>query len=149
MTEHEPSRHSAEGRTRLPGRGAVFVSVGLSILGSAWLLVVPAISRIELVERLGSPTLERTTTEVALTAEHGWRAILLLALPVLIAVAPLVPSRARYARLARVVAAALLIAFAGITAASIGLFFGPSAAVMALAAARGWRRLDDFAPTEP
>jgi hypothetical protein len=75
------------------------------------------------------------TDRQSLVAQSGWGAVLGLAVPVLVAVAPLlVPARHR--RWATIVAATLLTLGALVSAASVGLFYLPSAALLVVSAVR-------------
>jgi hypothetical protein len=63
---------------------------------------------------------------------NGWWVLIVVALPVVVALASLVLDR----RPVRIVAAVLLWAFSIITGFSVGLFFMPAALAMTIAAAR-------------
>lgn len=74
----------------------------------------------------------------SLVAQEGWAVALALAVPVLVAAAPLL-APARYRRWVTIGSAVLLTAGALISAASVGLFYLPSAALLVMAAIRAGR----------
>ena len=97
------------------------ISFGLTLLVSCLLLVVPVYT----ITSSESPSVRHAT----LLSVNGPRAVLGLAVPVLIALVPiLIPKFS-----ARIIAGLILIAFAVISGFSIGLFYFPSAIMMLMA----------------
>jgi hypothetical protein len=117
----------------------VLISLSLAVLASISSLVMPAYSG---MTRLESPagrevlpppqneTLAHPAGDTTLVEVNGPRTYLFLAIPVAVAGLPLL---LRF-RAARILSAALITGWVVISAASIGLFYIPSAAVMVWAA---------------
>lgn len=108
---------------------------GLGTVLALWpLLIVPALSSgAEVVDEQGGFVRDdRSNLEI-----QGPILLVVLIVPVVIASAPLVLSRTPVAEPARLVAASLLAAGAVVAIASVGLFYIPSVAALAIAYATG------------
>lgn len=114
----------------------VLISFFLAVLASVWGLVVPAytgttVREIPANQESSSPPQTETQVHPAqrttLAESNGPRTYLLLAIPVIVAGMPLL---FRF-RAVRVFSAVLLLVWVAIGIASIGLFYIPSAVVMA------------------
>ena len=73
---------------------------------------------------------------ISLLAANGWRAAVLLSLPVLFALVPVLRRRSVHIRTVQTAAALLLIVYVIVGIASIGLYYAPSAGLMIAAAVR-------------
>jgi hypothetical protein len=113
----------------------VFISFFLAVLASIWGLVAPAYTGTTVreipVNRESSSTPQTETSvlpvqHLRLAEVDGPRAYFLLAIPVIIAGMPLLLR----SRTVRVLSAVLLLCWVVIGVSSIGLFYGPSAAMM-------------------
>jgi hypothetical protein len=105
----------------------------LAVATAIVLLVVPTGRQESCFVGIGGETScsSRSTT---LPESDGWDVLAVLAIPVVIAGAPLMLGSTRLRRPALVVSSLLLLAFAALGAASIGLFYLPVAAAMVIAA---------------
>jgi hypothetical protein len=105
----------------------------LAVATAIVLLVVPTGRQESCFVGIGGETScsSRSTT---LPESDGWDVLAVLAIPVVIAGAPLMLGSTRLRRPALVVSSVLLLAFAALGAASIGLFYLPAAAAMVIAA---------------
>jgi hypothetical protein len=110
-----------------PARLLGLAAAALAFVASAALAVAPTYTE---------TTSEGHTDHRSLPEVEGAWTIALLAVPVLVAVAPLLVSPQR-ATIARTVAAAVLLVGALAGAATIGLFYFPAVALAVLAAALG------------
>jgi hypothetical protein len=126
--------------TPLPRRSenaAAIASFVAAVVVSAALLFVPAYT--EESSTIVSPSTEGVISKIVvshptLIQVNGVRALLTLAVPVLIAGLPLLFRRSRWRALLEASAAALLTALTVIAGFSIGLFYLPSAVAMLVAA---------------
>lgn len=123
----------AGGPALLSAHRSAFLSFGLALLASVLLAVVPTYSGVEAVKATDAPATGRSF-RATLIEVNGPRVLTLLAFPVMVSAATLLPWRRRVLFRVTVVAAGLLFAFAIFGAFSIGLFYVPSAGVMFLAA---------------
>jgi hypothetical protein len=131
------------GRER--GRWLVLLSLILAVAASGFALLGPTGSEEAAQEavpegaRPVEPVETRSTTLLGEIRAGEEDAVVLvwLVVPVAIAVAPLMLVRTRVDLAARIVAAALLLAFSFVAGASVGLFYLPSALAMVAAAIVG------------
>jgi hypothetical protein len=124
------SRQPARRRDRLlPLLAPLVLAVATAIV----LLVVPTGRQESCFIGIGGETTcsSRSTT---LPESEGWDVLVVLAVPVVIAGAPLLLGSTRLRRPALVVSSLLLLAFAALGAGSIGLFYLPAAVAMVIAA---------------
>jgi hypothetical protein len=117
------------GRRVLP-----FAPVVLAVVAATALLVVPT-GREESVWTGSGGEPVRRSRSTTLVQSEGWDVLVVLAVPVVLAGAPLFLRRSRWRRAALKAASGLLLVGVVISAASIGLFFLPATAAMFLAAA--------------
>jgi hypothetical protein len=105
----------------------------LAVATAIVLLVVPTGRQESCFVGIGGETScsSRSTT---LPESDGWDVLAVLAIPVVLAGAPLMLGSTRLRRPALVVSSLLLLVFAALGAASIGLFYLPAAAAMVIAA---------------
>jgi hypothetical protein len=105
----------------------------LTVATAIVLLVVPTGRQESCFVGIGGETTcsSRSTT---LPESDGWDVLAVLAIPVVLAGAPLLLGSTRLRRPALVVASVLLLVFAALGAASIGLFYLPAAVTMVVAA---------------
>ena len=113
-------------------RIAAAVSLGLAVVASAALAVLPTGSKTVAVQA-GEPTAPAVTRE-SLLEHEGASVLVVLALPVLAAAPGAVVGAAPRRRRVRAVSAGLLWAFTVLGAASVGLFYVPAALAMTVAA---------------
>jgi hypothetical protein len=121
-------------RPRQRGRAMLLLApLLLAVATAIVLLVVPTGRQESCFVGIGGETScsSRSTT---LPESDGWDVLAVLAIPVVIAGAPLMLGSTRLRRPALVVSSLLLLAFAALGAASIGLFYLPAAAAMVIAA---------------
>jgi hypothetical protein len=121
-------------RPRQRGRAMLLLApLLLAVATAIVLLVVPTGRQESCFVGIGGETScsSRSTT---LPESDGWDVLAVLAIPVVIAGAPLMLGSTRLRRPALVVSSLLLLAFAVLGAASIGLFYLPAAAAMVIAA---------------
>jgi hypothetical protein len=121
-------------RPRQRGRAMLLLApLLLAVATAIVLLVVPTGRQESCFVGIGGETScsSRSTT---LPESDGWDVLAVLAIPVVIAGAPLMLESTRLRRPALVVSSVLLLAFAALGAASIGLFYLPAAAAMVIAA---------------
>jgi hypothetical protein len=121
-------------RPRQRGRAMLLLApLLLAVATAIVLLVVPTGRQESCFVGIGGETScsSRSTT---LPESDGWDVLAVLAIPVVIAGAPLLLGSTRLRRPALVVSSLLLLAFAALGAASIGLFYLPAAAAMVIAA---------------
>jgi hypothetical protein len=121
-------------RSRQRGRVMLLLApLLLAVATAIVLLVVPTGRQESCFVGIGGETScsSRSTT---LPESDGWDVLAVLAIPVVIAGAPLMLGSTRLRRPALVVSSLLLLAFAALGAASIGLFYLPAAAAMVIAA---------------
>jgi hypothetical protein len=121
-------------RPRQRGRAMLLLApLLLAVATAIVLLVVPTGRQESCFVGIGGETScsSRSTT---LPESDGWDVLAVLAIPVVIAGAPLMLGSTRLRRPALVVSSVLLLAFAALGAASIGLFYLPAAAAMVIAA---------------
>jgi hypothetical protein len=104
------------------------ISFLLAALASAWLLFAPTYTRVSARRAFpaaaGTPT--RSVQHATLRDVNGPRILFVLAIPVVVAGLPILFR----SRAVRILAAALLTGWVAIAAASIGLFYLPSAILM-------------------
>jgi hypothetical protein len=114
-------------------RVLLFAPLVLAVAAAAVLLVIPTGRAESCFVGIGEETVcsSRSTT---LPETEGWDVLGLLAIPVVLAGAPLMLGSTRLRRPALVVSSALLLVFAALGAASIGLFYLPAAVAMVVAA---------------
>jgi len=124
---------------RDPGTSAQLLarlSLSSAVLVAAVLLIVPSYSGVEAVVSTGGESIERTTSATLLQA-NGAGVLVPLLLPAAVATLMILPVRNRRVRsVSYAVAASILFAFVLLTGFSIGLFFIPTAALMAFAAGK-------------
>jgi hypothetical protein len=121
-------------RPRQRGRAMLLLApLLLAVATAIVLLVVPTGRQESCFVGIGGETScsSRSTT---LPESDGWDVLAVLAIPVVLAGAPLMLGSTRLRRPALVVSSVLLLAFAALGAASIGLFYLPAAAAMVIAA---------------
>ena len=120
-----------------PGpRGWAAASLALAGFASVVALIGPLASETSAsVDADGGASIVSSRTN--LIAQEGWYVVALAAAPVAIALAPVLAQRTGWARVARWVAAVLLIAGVLVAMASIGLLYLPSAVAMMIAATSG------------
>jgi hypothetical protein len=121
-------------RSRQRGRVMLLLApLLLAVATAIVLLVVPTGRQESCFVGIGGETScsSRSTT---LPESDGWDVLAVLAIPVALAGAPLMLGSTRLRRPALVVSSLLLLAFAALGAASIGLFYLPAAAAMVIAA---------------
>jgi hypothetical protein len=121
-------------RSRQRGRVMLLLApLLLAVATAIVLLVVPTGRQESCFVGIGGETScsSRSTT---LPESDGWDVLAVLAIPVVLAGAPLMLGSTRLRRPALVVSSLLLLAFAALGAASIGLFYLPAAAAMVIAA---------------
>ncbi len=121
-------------RSRQRGRVMLLLApLLLAVATAIVLLLVPTGRQESCFVGIGGETScsSRSTT---LPESDGWDVLAVLAIPVVIAGAPLMLGSTRLRRPALVVSSLLLLAFAALGAASIGLFYLPAAAAMVIAA---------------
>ena len=117
------------------GRWIVGLSFLLALAASAFLALAPVVaSEGETVRSDGTVETERSSH--TLLEREGPGVLLVLAAPVAVAAVALLAGRTARARTVAGAAAALLLAFALVAAASVGLFYLPAGVAMAVAAAR-------------
>ncbi len=136
-------------RPRSPGARAGAVSLVLALMASVILLVVPTGTSVSSVCSVGpppvpggaqaSPTCISRVTHTSLVDDQGWGVAVPLSIPVVVAGIPLALAGTRAWRPAAIAAACLLMAFAILGAASVGIFYLPSAVAMIVAASRRTR----------
>jgi hypothetical protein len=105
----------------------------LAVATAVVLLVVPTGRQESCFVGIGGET-SCSSRPTTLPESDGWDVLAVLAIPVVIAGAPLMLGSTRLRRPALVVSSLLLLAFAALGAASIGLFYLPAAAAMVIAA---------------
>lgn len=106
------------------------VALILSLLAAGYLIVAPTYEGMTTASSVdGVPTV--TETRTTLIQENGWSALILVLIPVLICITTLFLNRRR---LARSVAAIMMVTFVFVGGMSIGMLYAPSAAVMIVAA---------------
>ncbi len=121
-------------RSRQRGRVMLLLApLLLAVATAIVLLLVPTGRQESCFVGIGGETScsSRSTT---LPESDGWDVLAVLAIPVVLAGAPLMLGSTRLRRPALVVSSLLLLAFAALGAASIGLFYLPAAAAMVIAA---------------
>jgi hypothetical protein len=82
----------------------------------------------------GSPTCTSSETHPSLVDEQGWGVAIPLSIPVVVAGIPVAVTKTRARRPASIAATSLLLAFTILGAASVGIFYLPSAVAMIVAA---------------
>jgi hypothetical protein len=132
-------------RPRPPGPRAGVLSFALALVVSGILLVVPigttssTVCSVRSTPALpvsipGTPMCSSRVTHPSLVDDQGWGVAVPLAIPVAVAGFPLALARTRARKAAAIVAACLLMAVAILGAASVGIFYLPSAVAMIVAA---------------
>ncbi len=131
---------------RFRSRALVVLSLVLAIVASAFALLGPTGTEEEGEEavREGAPPVERVTETRSTTllsqirsGEEDAFLLVWLVVPIAAAAAPLALARTRFEPATRTLAATLLLAFSFVAAASIGLFYVPSALSIVAAAVIG------------
>jgi hypothetical protein len=146
----EERSEARETRPRRPGARAAALSLFLALLVSVLLLVVPTgtttstFCSVRPTTALsggasGSPTCASRVTHPSLVDDQGWGVAVPLSIPVVVAFVPWALARTRAWRPAVIAAAALMMTFAILGAASVGIFYLPSAVAMVVAASRRTR----------
>lgn len=117
------------------GRWIVGLSFLLALAASTFLALAPVVASVgETVGSDGSVETERSSS--TLLEREGPGVLLVLAAPVAVSAVALLAGGTSRARTAAGAAAALLLAFAVVAGASVGLFYLPAGIAMAVAAAR-------------
>ena len=141
---------AGETRPRPPGARAGALSFVLALVVSVILLFVPIGTTTSTVCSVrptpaltggapGSPACISRVTHPSLLDDQGWGVAVPLSIPVLVAGLPLAVVRTRAWRPAAIAAACLLMAFAILGAASVGIFYLPSGVAMIVAASHRTR----------
>ena len=120
-----------------------FVAWGLALAASVGLLLAPLGEREESCSVPAAPSgavqqdpeqaCRTHVANVSLLQEEGPSVVFIIAIPVVVAVAPLALRRTRWRKNASIAAGVLLLAFSILGAASIGLFYLPSGIASLLA----------------
>jgi hypothetical protein len=105
----------------------------LALVATLALLLVPAYSSTEARSSSVGPVEVEKHSETLVQSE-GWGVIMLILIPVLVSATPLALVGSSHERTVQIAASVLLLLFGLLGAASIGLFYLPSALVMTLAA---------------
>jgi hypothetical protein len=145
----EETSGAQETRPRSPGARVGAVSFVLALVASVILLVVPTGTSMSSVCSVrpapvpggaqASPTCISRVTHPSLVDDQGWGVVVPLSIPVVVAGIPMALARTRAWRPAAITAACLLTAFAILGAASVGIFYLPSAVAMIVAASQRTR----------
>jgi hypothetical protein len=110
------------------------ISALLALIASLVVAFVPLASYEEVTVGTGGEELV-SSGRTTLLEDEGWAIAFLLAAPAVVAFLAVALERTSFAGAAHIAAAAILLGFAALGAASIGLFYAPSALVMTAAAA--------------
>jgi hypothetical protein len=100
------------------------VALALSLLAVLYLLFFPTYSGV-MSSQDSTGVVQTTTTSSTILEVNGWSALLPMLFPVVICAATLALRSTPGVRLARVIAAVLLMGFAIVAGFSIGLFYIP------------------------
>lgn len=121
----------------------VLISLVLALLASVLFLLAPVVKEETVItgpaDPRGSSEAVVTRRNLTLVESEGPSAAVVLALPVALAAAPLLLRASPLARGSRFAAAVALVGWSVLGAASVGLFYLPSAVVMVYAALRPTR----------